>query len=250
MPKNLAQVYAANPVSNLGVTDVMYVAVADASDGGINAQNMGLAGYTEGSVIFANASGNLTQDATGFTYNPTTNLLSVDAVKLNGITASRLLSTNGSKETASVTDLSSWVLGTSNRIDSNNNGLGGTTINIASTYVGQTSITTVGTITTGTWNAGYLWPITAVASSPYVVLAADYYLSVDTTSARTIQLPNAPTTGRPIIVKDRSGSAATNNITITTVGGAVNIDGLTSITINTNYASLAFVFNGTSYEIC
>jgi hypothetical protein len=42
------------------------------------------------------------------------------------------------------------VTGTANRITST----GGTTpqIDIASTYVGQTSITTLGTITTGTWN--------------------------------------------------------------------------------------------------
>lgn len=39
--------------------------------------------------------------------------------------------------------------GTSNRIT-----VSGTVIDIASTYVGQTSITTLGTVTTGTWSAG------------------------------------------------------------------------------------------------
>jgi len=43
------------------------------------------------------------------------------------------------------------VLGTSNRITSS--GGSNPVIDIASTYVGQTSITTLGTITSGTWNA-------------------------------------------------------------------------------------------------
>jgi len=45
------------------------------------------------------------------------------------------------------------VSGTADRIISSNSGAGATTIDIASTYVGQTSITTLGTITTGTWTA-------------------------------------------------------------------------------------------------
>lgn len=44
---------------------------------------------------------------------------------------------------------STTVFGTTNRISVT----GGDTIDIASTYVGQTSITTLGTITTGTWSA-------------------------------------------------------------------------------------------------
>ena len=46
------------------------------------------------------------------------------------------------------------VTGTANRITiTNGDGVAGApTIDIASTYVGQASITTVGTITTGTWN--------------------------------------------------------------------------------------------------
>lgn len=44
---------------------------------------------------------------------------------------------------------STTVFGTTNRISVT----GGDTIDIASTYVGQTSITTLGTVTTGTWSA-------------------------------------------------------------------------------------------------
>lgn len=88
------------------------------------------------------------------------------------------------------------------------------------------------------------------ASSPYTVLSSDYYLSCDVSGGvLTINLPNAPTTGKVYIVKDSGGDANTNNITVTTVGGVVTIDGATSRVISTDYAALQFVFNGTSYEV-
>ena len=88
------------------------------------------------------------------------------------------------------------------------------------------------------------------AASPYTVLAADYYISADVTAGViSILLPNAPATGRTFIVKDKVGLAATSNITVTTVGGAVNIDGATTFVMNTAYQSCELIFNGTSYEI-
>lgn len=91
---------------------------------------------------------------------------------------------------------------------------------------------------------------TSVATTPYVVLAADEYLSVDSSGgAITVQLPNAPATGRVFIIKDRTGSAATNNITVTTVGGAVNIDGATTFVMNTNLQAIQVIFSGSAYEV-
>lgn len=85
---------------------------------------------------------------------------------------------------------------------------------------------------------------------PYTALSTDYYISVTTTAAaRTINLPNAPTTRKSYVVKDRVGNAAANNISVTTPGGAVTFDGSTTYTINSNYGSAKFVFNGTSYEV-
>lgn len=95
-------------------------------------------------------------------------------------------------------------------------------------------------------------PYTAVnhAASPYVVLSTDYYIGVDVTAGVvTIQLPNAPATGTIWVVKDSVGLAATNNITVTTVGGVVNIDGATTFVMNTAYEAASFIFNGTSYEV-
>jgi len=74
-------------------------------------------------------------------------------VLLDTETASRLLATDGSKYAESVSDLTSWIAGTSNEIDVADDGDGTMTISISSTYAGNSNITTVGTITTGTWNA-------------------------------------------------------------------------------------------------
>lgn len=88
------------------------------------------------------------------------------------------------------------------------------------------------------------------AASPYTVLSTDDYLGVTTTAGVvSILLPNTTTTGHVIIVKDTAGNSATNAITVTTVGGAVTIDGATSYTIGTNYEAIQLIFNGTSYEV-
>ena len=90
----------------------------------------------------------------------------------------------------------------------------------------------------------------SVNSSPYVVLSTDEYLSVDSGGgAIIIQLPDIVTAGRVYTIKDRTGSAATHNITVTTVGGTVNIDGATTFVINTAYEAINVIGNGSTYEV-
>lgn len=91
---------------------------------------------------------------------------------------------------------------------------------------------------------------TRVTTTPYVVTGTDDFLGVDTTSSPiTVELPNNPSTGRVFSVKDTFGNALTNNITVTTVGGVVGIDGGTSYLIVADYESISLIFNGTNYEI-
>ena len=122
------------------------------------------------------------------------------------------------------------------------------------TVIGSGGITTSGAGSTLTivGSGEQVIAITALdnTDSPYTVLTADYYMTCDVSAGvLTIRLPNVPATGKVFIVKDAGGDSATNNITVTTVGGVVNIDGATSFIINTNYRSLQFVFTGAAYEI-
>lgn len=89
------------------------------------------------------------------------------------------------------------------------------------------------------------------AMSPYTVLTTDQYLSVDC-SAGTVQLNffNSPAFKRVWVIKDRTGNAAVNNITITTPGGTVTFDGLTIYTMNSNYQAIQLLANSTpTYEV-
>lgn len=111
------------------------------------------------------------------------------------------------------------------------------------------AFTTLGVTGIITMASGQVVKTTVPGAYPYDVLTSDYIILVDTASARTIRLPDAPTTNSTWVIKDNVGSAAANNITLTTVGGAVTIDGATSQTLAVNWISYTVVFNGTSYRI-
>ncbi len=99
---------------------------------------------------------------------------------------------------------------------------------------------------TGTTTLNYI----DVDTTPWVVAANQDFLSAKSSiGAISIQLPNTTGTGRVFVVKDRTGNAAANNITVTTPGGVVLIDGSTTYVFNSNYGAAEFIFNGTSYEV-
>jgi hypothetical protein len=93
------------------------------------------------------------------------------------------------------------------------------------------------------------------AMSPYTVNVTtpplDFYLSVDCSLGPvTLNFPNSPTFKQIWIVKDRTGNASVNNITITTPGGIVTIDESTSYLIASNNASVNLLANATpTYEV-
>lgn len=111
-------------------------------------------------------------------------------------------------------------------------------------------ITVVGTPNTLTISATAVDAYTNVNSSPYVVLTTDQFLSVDCSGGPIIiQLPNAASIGKIYYIKDRTGSSATNNITVRSLSGAVNIDGATTFVMNTAYQAISIIGNGSTYEI-
>lgn len=87
--------------------------------------------------------------------------------------------------------------------------------------------------------------------SPYTVLTTDYYISVDTSGgAITLNFPNAPTFKQRWVVKDRTGHASLNNITLSTPGLTVTIDGSTSYLLASNFSSVQILANNSpAYEV-
>jgi hypothetical protein len=85
------------------------------------------------------------------------------------------------------------------------------------------------------------------ASFPYSVVSGDAQkvLAIDTSAARTLNLP-AATTAMFVMVKDKTGSAQTNNITVAP-NGTDTIEGVNaSWVISTNRASVGFISDGVS----
>ena len=124
----------------------------------------------------------------------------------------------------------------------------GATVTIAggSGIVTSASGSTVTISATGVTTFNY----TAVTTTPYIVQSTDDFLGVTTSSiAITVELPNAPATGRVFTIKDTTGNAVTHNITVTTVGGSVLIDNATTFIMNSAYEASSFLFNGTKYLI-
>lgn len=72
-------------------------------------------------------------------------------------------------------------------------------------------------------------------------------LFVATGAARTVNLPTAEMAmGRTILVKDTTGTAGANNITIQT-DGAETIDGAATCVIATNYGYAILLSDGTNW---
>lgn len=73
------------------------------------------------------------------------------------------------------------------------------------------------------------------------------YIIVDTSAARTINLPaaSAVSNGRIFVIKDASGLSNTNNITLN-ADGSDQIDGAGSLALDSNYGSSIIVSDGTS----
>lgn len=89
--------------------------------------------------------------------------------------------------------------------------------------------------------------IRIITDSSTILASNDVVCIVSRTSATTVTLPVSPDTGKIVVIKDGNGNAETYNITIQ--GNGRMIDGVPSKIINTNYASLTLVYNGTSWNI-
>jgi hypothetical protein len=80
-----------------------------------------------------------------------------------------------------------------------------------------------------------------LVSANFTATTTNHVILVNTSAARTITLPASPVDGQVYHIKDRTGNALSNNITV--AGNGNNIDGSSSASINTNYGSLYLVYS-------
>ena len=149
------------------------------------------------------------------------------------------------------------VTGTLNRIAVT----GGTTIDIASTYIGQSSITTLGTITTGVWNGSAIGD-SFISSSTNWNTAFDTRIQFGILSAR----PAAGTNGRNYYATDNGieyfdngsawvikGGALTGDVNSSPNSLSTTVVGLRGAALptlsvgNLRYNGSAWVFDSTGY---
>ena len=91
-----------------------------------------------------------------------------------------------------------------------------------------------------------------ITSSTYSVdtnsTTSDYVIFTDSTSnAITITLP-APTAGRTLIIKDKTGKASTNNVTVAQ-HSSETIDGNNFFVLFTNYTSITLISDGSNWSL-
>ena len=91
-----------------------------------------------------------------------------------------------------------------------------------------------------------------VTTTPYNILNNDDVIFINIISGpASVVLPASGTDGskkRSFYIKDFSGTAATNPITITSAGGKT-IDGGSFALINGGYAHIHVVYDGTNWKI-
>ena len=86
-----------------------------------------------------------------------------------------------------------------------------------------------------------------VTAATYTARASDRVIGVNRACTVTKTLPTGEVrTGRIYTVKDESGAAASNNITVAT-GGSENIDGSATNVISANYGSVTYYSDGTNW---
>lgn len=133
-------------------------------------------------------------------------------------------------------------------------------------FCNQTPITGNGTISYGTIEFQGSSAISATTQTPFVVqngkcktvlpagdytvLGSDYFVGATSSAARAISLPATATGGDMYVIKDITGTAGTNNITVS--GNGVNILAATSAAtyvMDVNYASATFIHTGTVWAV-
>ena len=197
---------------------------------GIGATSLGAGGYLQGnySVLFGLNPNYLPFNKT-LAFSNTFAVLGGNAVIGTSTLASHVLTLSATSTLGNVLLIKGLASQTGDYFDIQNS---------AGTSLFKVSTTTFG------FNSGYQIKRTYVNATAYTATLTDYYLAASSTSqAVTITLPSASVAcgvgSGQYIVKDKNGSAGTNNITIAR-SGSDTIDGAVSKVINSAYGSYSF----------
>ena len=217
-----AWVCTADAGGTLGVTSITWSQFAGAGTYTADGQGIELSGtqYSlelDGSTLTKGASG-LKVSTGGISNNEINSSAAIAFTKMANLTVSRALVSDGSGDVSVATTTATeigYVNGVTSAIQ--------TQLDSIRAVAGNVSISTDTTLTDRRLHL------------------------VDTSAARSEALPAVSAT-LYLVVKDVTGSAATNNITITTPG-AETIDGAATYVINSNYASVTIVADGTNYFV-
>jgi hypothetical protein len=90
-----------------------------------------------------------------------------------------------------------------------------------------------------------------VTTTPYSVLNNDDVLFINVAGPSSVVLPASGTDGgkkRSYFIKDFSGNAGVNPITITSSGGKT-VDGVSFAILNGGYSHIQVIYDGTNWKI-
>lgn len=190
------------------------------------------------------ASRALSSNASGKVAVATTTLAELNFV--SGVTSAIQTQINGKENT--ITGAATTITGTdltaSRALESNGSGKVAVS-SVTSTELGHVSGVTSAIQTQLDSKIGFS---VSTISAGLTAVVGTTYLTDTSGGAFTISLPSSPSSGDFVIVKDSTGDANGNNVTVDTADAAT-IDGSASIIINSNFQSSIFVSNGTNWFI-
>jgi hypothetical protein len=87
-------------------------------------------------------------------------------------------------------------------------------------------------------------------TNTYIVEQTDCYISVVLTGPQTVTLPTPgfANRGQLFYIKDLTGFAGTDNITVNVTGGGL-VDGALTFVISDNFGALSLISSGTRYSV-
>lgn len=133
-------------------------------------------------------------------------------------------------------------------IAANTTNIGTNTTNIAANTTSIGTHTTQIAANTAAIAAGKLAAVKVVATTPYTLLTTDSLVHVTTNVARSVQLPD-PALGLIFVLRDPTGTAATNTITLLRFGSEKINRVAASKVLATNDGSWVVYSDGTDYWV-